>query len=98
MTEPANAFMPDWASAPGDTIVDLIEERGWSQRELADRLGYAPKALRKLLEGQVPIAETAAHDLERVLGVPAHFWLTREAQFREQCARLTVGRTPAPND
>jgi HTH-type transcriptional regulator/antitoxin HigA len=97
MTEPANAFSPDWASPPGDTIVDLIEERGWTQAELADRLGYSPKAVRHLLGGQASLTEAVAHDLERVLGVPAHFWLTREAQYRAQCERLDLGRTPAHN-
>jgi HTH-type transcriptional regulator/antitoxin HigA len=53
--------------------------------------------MRHLLEGQAPLTDAVAHDLERVLGVPAHFWLTREAQYRAQCARLDMGRTPAHN-
>ncbi len=39
MTELTAPYAPDWVSPPGDTILDIIEERGWSQTELATRLG-----------------------------------------------------------
>ena len=34
MVEVAVKFDPEWVSPPGDTIVDLLEERGWPQSEL----------------------------------------------------------------
>ena len=43
MTEVLQTFTPDWISPPGDTIADLIEEREWSQADLAKRLGYTTK-------------------------------------------------------
>jgi HTH-type transcriptional regulator / antitoxin HigA len=30
MTETSRPFTPDWVSAPGDTIADLLEERNWT--------------------------------------------------------------------
>ena len=33
----ARPFRPDWVSVPGDTIADLLEERAWSQQDLATR-------------------------------------------------------------
>lgn len=30
MTEQEMPFEPDWLSPPGDTIADVLEERGWS--------------------------------------------------------------------
>jgi len=35
--------MPNWVSPPGETILDILEERGWSRSELAQRTGYTQK-------------------------------------------------------
>lgn len=88
MTESATRFAPDWASPPGDTIADLLEERGWSQQELAQRLDYSEKHVSQLINGKVPLTEDAATRLNSVLGAPVGFWLKREAQYREQLAKL----------
>jgi len=90
MTESATRFAPDWASPPGDTIADLLEERGWSQQELAQRLDYSEKHVSQLINGKVPLTEEAAARLASVLGAPVGFWLKREAQYREQLAELAA--------
>jgi len=87
MTKPPSPFSPDWISAPGETIADLLEERGWSQSDLARRTGYSPKHVNLLVKGKAPITEETALKLERVLGSTARFWLTREAQYREELVR-----------
>ena len=33
-------FKPDWVSPPGDTIADLLEEKDWTQAQLAEKLEY----------------------------------------------------------
>ena len=38
MTDLDAPFAPDWVSPPGDTIADVLEERGWTQAEFARRL------------------------------------------------------------
>ena len=79
-------FTPDWVSPPGDTILDLLEERDWTQQQLADRLGYTPKHVNQLIKAKVPLTEDAAVRLQNVLGASVGFWLTREAQYRERLA------------
>ena len=79
-------FAPDWVSPPGDTILDLLEERGWTQQHLADRLGYSLKHVNQLIKAKVPLTEDAAIRLQNVLGASVGFWLTREAQYRERVA------------
>ena len=81
-------FAPDWASPPGDTILDLIEERGWTQADLAARLGFSQKHVNQLVKGKVPLTEEAALRLAQALGTSAGFWLTREARYRERVVRL----------
>jgi len=90
MTDTAIPFRPDWVSPPGDTIADLMEERGWPQAELAVRLGYTTKHVSQLINGKAAVTEETALRLERVLGGGAAFWLAREAQFRAQRARLAA--------
>jgi addiction module HigA family antidote len=79
--------IPDWISPPGETILDVLEERGWTQADLAERMGYTRKHINLLIKGAAGITEEAALKLERVLGSNAGFWLNREAQYREILAR-----------
>ncbi len=80
-------YLPDWISPPGETVLDILEERGWSQADLAERTGYTRKHINLLIKGSASITEEAALKLERVLGSTAGFWLNREAQYRELLAR-----------
>jgi HTH-type transcriptional regulator/antitoxin HigA len=84
----AEPFSPDWVSPPGDTILDFLEERDWTQQQLADRLGYSLKHVNQLIKAKVPLTEDAAIRLQNVLGASVGFWLTREAQYRERMALL----------
>ncbi len=101
MTEDHTTFTPDWLSPPGDTIADVLDERGWSQAELAQRIGYTPKHVNQLLRGKASINEDTALRLERVLGSTARFWLQREAEYRVALARRaeqkTLGSEPPSN-
>jgi HTH-type transcriptional regulator/antitoxin HigA len=86
----AAAFHPDWVSHPGETIADLLEEKGWSQAELAERTGFTRKHINELVTGKTSLTPDAALKLESTLGGSARFWLSREAQFREQTARKAL--------
>lgn len=77
----------DWLSPPGDTIADILEERGWSPAEFAQRIGCSTQHVKQLLRGQASISEDTALRLQRVLGSTARFWLQREAAYREALAR-----------
>lgn len=80
---PFEPFEPREVSAPGETLLDLLEERQITQAELATQLGLTPETSDGIMKGKEPISPTTAVQLERVLGVPAEFWLAREARYRE---------------
>lgn len=88
MTKAVATFSPDWVSPPGDTILDMLDERGWKQTELARRTGYTTKHISLLINGKATITDETAIKLERVIGSTAHFWLAREAQYREGLVRI----------
>ncbi len=83
-----HAFSPDWASAPGDTIADLLRERHLTVVEFAERMGHTPEAATDLLQGRATITIGVARQLERVLGASVEFWMSRDFQYREDIARL----------
>jgi addiction module HigA family antidote len=87
-SESLSTFSPNWVSSPGETILDVLEERGWSQAEFAVRVGFTKKHVNKLVNGSASISDDTAIRLERVLGGTASFWLTREAHYRESLARI----------
>ena len=82
----------DYAVPPGETLQELLEERGMSQRDLARRAGLSPKHVNKLLHGLVPLSADVAVRLERVTGTPAHFWNRREAGYRSDLERIRSKR------
>ena len=88
MTEQDPPFTPEWVSPPGDSITDAIEERDWTQVQLAERLGYTEKHVSLLLNAKVPITEESAQKLSRVIGSTPEFWLRREAQYRAQLVQI----------
>jgi len=98
MTELIHPFTPDWVSPPGDTIADLLEERDWTQAQLAEHLGYTTKHISQLISGKAPIGKETALKLERVLGSTAGFWLNREALYRAQLAKIesAIASSTAP--
>lgn len=95
MTELSADFAPDWVSPPGESILDMAEERGWTQAELAQRLGYTEKHTSQLINGKVPLSLDAAQRLERVVGGTVEFWLTREANYQNHKARIDAAEKHA---
>ncbi len=84
---PARAFQPDYTSAPGETLADLLEQTGMTQTELSQRLGVSLKHVNQVVKGTASISAELALGLEKVLGVSAAFWLTRESLYRADLAR-----------
>ena len=82
-----NEYAPDVVSAPGETLLEMLEERGMSQSELAERTGRPKKTINEIIKGKATITPATALQLERVLGAPASFWNDREQHYRESLAR-----------
>lgn len=83
-----NTFEPDWLSAPGGTILDVIEERGMSSKELSDLLEYSLERTERLLSGRDAITRDVAKLLAERVGGSEKFWISRENNYRNEVARL----------
>jgi len=71
-------------SPPGDTIQETIDVMGMSQAELAERMGRPKEKINDVIKAREPISTATAFQLEKVLGIPASFWLNREKEYRKQ--------------
>lgn len=83
-------FRPDWASAPGDTITNILGERQLSLNEFAKRIEQSPEYAKDLLQGRATITLAVARRLVHVLGASVEFWVSRDFQFREDVARFSA--------
>jgi len=86
------AFSPDWASAPGDTITDILRERNLSEIEFARQLGQSLEDVKSLLQGRATITLDVARRLERVIGASVEFWMTRDFQYREDVTKVNTAQ------
>ncbi len=75
-------------SPPGDTIQETIDTIGMSQAELAERIGRPKEKLNALIKGNEPLTLKTAILLERVLGIPASFWIERERQYQLELSKI----------
>ena len=84
-----HGFSPNWVSAPGDTITDILKERDLSVAEFSEQVGYSREDTLAVLEGRAAISIELAERLEEVLGAPAAFWMRRDFDYREDAARIS---------
>ena len=84
----SDQFVPIWASAPGETVADLLLEKNLPIRNLGQLLGIAPTEANALLTGDTQITESLAKRLAECLGASESFWRNRELQYHLDQARL----------
>lgn len=82
-----NEYLPDVVSAPGETLEEVLEDRGMTQAELSARMGRPTKTINEIIKGKAAITPSTALQLERVLGVPASIWNNLERHYREYLAQ-----------
>ena len=74
---------------PGETIAEILEERGISQVELAARTGVSAAYISNVISGEKDISAGFAMGLEYALAVPKSFWLNLQANYDAKLLELT---------
>ncbi|RIV31338.1 HigA family addiction module antitoxin [Micromonospora radicis] len=90
MTNTGNTrrFRPDYAVPPGETLVEVLTERGMSQADLARRTGLSTKHINQIVLGTATLSAETAVRLELVTGVAAQVWTGLEAAYQVAQTRL----------
>lgn len=83
-----NSFEPQWASPPGDTIAAILHKKKIDIASFAGDMGGSEDDAHSLLRGTFAINRAVAERLRDVVGGSVSFWLNREAQYRDDLARL----------
>ncbi len=78
-----------WVQHPGHYIREEMEERGWSQRDLAFILGVSEQAINPILNGKRGISPEMAKALGEAFDVSAEFFANLQ-----QAYDLSQARTP----
>ena len=74
-------FNPDWASPPGDTIIDILNERNISIELFAIKVDMSLDKTHELLKGDTLITLGLAQKLAATLGATTEFWMLRDYQY-----------------
>src|SRR5690242_3016464 len=80
-------FSPNWGSPPGDTIAEVLRQKGMSVIDLARHISKPEAVVRDLIQGNGAIEAETAAELARALGASADFWLIREQRYRDAVER-----------
>lgn len=81
-------YSPDSVSPPGDTLLELLNDRNISLRKIEKLMMIPKETIIGLLYGKVPITNDVAIRLEKALGISSDFWLQREANYRASLEHL----------
>lgn len=80
-------YVSDHVLPPGKVLAEELEARGWSQGELARRMGYSRQTVTDLIHARRSLTPALAQALGSALGTSAQLWLNLEATYRSDLER-----------
>jgi HTH-type transcriptional regulator/antitoxin HigA len=89
-------YEPDSVLPPGETLLEVLDERAMTQAELALRTGLSTKHVNQIAKGAASVTAETAVLLERATGVSANVWLRLESAY--QVARSLEGESARLED
>ncbi len=81
MVQKLHHTSPDLLIHPGETISEILEDRGISQKELAIRTGFTEKHISTVINGKKSISAKLALSLENALDIPSSFWKNLQINY-----------------
>jgi len=89
--EKHNEYFPRSVHHPCVTLLEKLEELGMSNSEFAIKTGYTEKIIFAILKGESQVTPEIAIQFEKVLKIPAHFWLNNQRMYDEFVASKRAG-------
>ena len=81
-------IVPGEAFHPGELVKDEIEYRKITQKQLAENMGISLNTLNSIINGRANISSEVAIKLEKVLNIPADYWLRLQITFEIDTIRI----------
>jgi addiction module HigA family antidote len=63
-----NSYAPESVSPPGDTLAELLLEKGMTPKELALKMGIPTTTIVDIIEAEAPITSEMAIHFEKIFG------------------------------
>ena len=70
------------AFPPGRLVREELEARGWTQQELANKIGRPVQAISMIVNGRKAITAETAMQLQEAFGASASMWMGLEADWQ----------------
>lgn len=86
----ANEMIPGDVFHPSEIIKDELEARGMRQVDLINQTGYNKGFISLLLKGERNITSSFALVLEKVLEIPAEFWIRLQKNYEMNKALIEI--------
>ena len=90
MTEIKSGLSTEFISHPGETLEELLEQYGISQKELAAKIDTSEKHINEVIKGKKNITVSFAKKLENVLPPKASFWINRQNIYDEKIESIRI--------
>ncbi|MDP3313040.1 HigA family addiction module antitoxin [Lutibacter sp.] len=82
-------LIPFEATHPGILIKDELDARpDINQKDLSKELGVLPSFLNEIIKGKRPVTADIAILLEKILEIPADYWMKFQSQYEIDLARI----------
>lgn len=88
MAENINGYALELLIHPGETLKEVLEDRGMTQRELAIRTGFTEKHISTIIKGKKGISPNFAKSLEYALDIDASFWYNLQTEYEQEVVEL----------
>lgn len=69
---------------PGETIKEVMENNSITKNQLQQKLCISLDTLEDLLEGDIPLTEHIAEQLEAIFDIDKQFWINLEENYRKE--------------
>lgn len=86
MVKNTNGLSREFIIHPGETLKEIIEDRGMSQKELALRTDVTEPHISSVVNCQKSISVTFAKKLGYALDIDASFWINLQANYDKELA------------
>lgn len=90
MTGTRNGLSTEYISHPGDTLLELLEQYGVSQKELSIKTQTSEKHINEIIKGKKNITISFAKKLENIFKPSASFWVNRQGIYDEKMESIRI--------
>ena len=84
----ANNLTPFTATHPGEMIKDELKERHMTQKQLEEMTGIQQSVISETINGKRSLSLSFAMALEKVMGIPATFWMNMQTKYDIDVANI----------